>query len=62
LRSKPKLTEKEKKAVEKAYDEAKKAIAPQSIKYSNEGMNNWFINNGFTRTEEGGVYVYKHKK
>ncbi len=61
LRKKPRLTESEKEYVVSAFNSAKDECTPFSVKYSNENTKSWYISNGFSFTEEGGLHVFKRK-
>ena len=61
LRMKPRLTEDDKKKVEKAFDTSARETASFSIAYANENTMNWYKNHNYVVTEEGVLYVFKRK-
>ena len=62
LISKPRITEREKKVVKMAYLTARRETISHSARLASEAERNWYINNGFKLSNEGGLYVFKRKK
>ena len=62
LISKPKLTDSEKSFVEKSYKSAKAQAISDSARLANEAEKNWYVGNGFSFANEGGVYVFKYRQ
>ena len=61
LISKPRLSDAEKRLVESAYKSARVQTILDSARLANEAEKDWYVGNGFSFSNGGGVYVFEYK-